>query len=128
MKKFLKVEIYNLTVVFFAEPTKVEFETVYHDNVTRITDKEYKQMYYDMFENEKCGGFTYMLDCGDIVCCIKYPDSKGYIAHEILHTTNKILGSRGVVADFENDEAQTYLDGYLTDKFYEALKEDGQKP
>ena len=48
MKNFLRVEIYNITVVFFAEPTKVEFETVYHDNVTRITDKEYKQMYYDM--------------------------------------------------------------------------------
>lgn len=118
MIKYLKIEIYNITVVMLKEPTNVEFETLYHDNVTRITDEEYRQMHTDIFSNERCGGFTYMLGCGDIVTCIKFPQ-KGYVAHELLHTTNKILGSRGIVADFENDEAQAYLLAYLTEKYYE---------
>jgi hypothetical protein len=119
MVKFLTVEIYNITVVFFSNPTKAEFETMYHDNVTRITDKEYKQMYYDIFENEKCGGFTFLLECGDIICFVKFPEKRGYIAHEILHTTNRILGTRGIIADYDNDEAQAYLLAYLTERYYE---------
>ena len=123
MVKYLKVEIYDITVVFMLNPTRVEFEMMYHDNATRILDEEYKQMQKDVFENDKCGGFTFPLECGDIVCCVKEPYKEGYVAHEILHTTNRILLRRGVVADFDNDEPQTYLDGWLTDKYYEYLSE-----
>ena len=45
MKKFVKVEIYNVTVVFLIEATKLEFEMFYHDNVERISDEEYKRMF-----------------------------------------------------------------------------------
>lgn len=123
MIKYLEVEIYEITVVFLIKPTKAEFERMYHDNVTKIKDDEYRKMYDDIFKNEKCGGFTYLFECGDIVCCIKYPYLEDYVAHEILHTTNKILGTRGVVADFDNDEPQTYLDGHLTKKYYKYLEE-----
>lgn len=123
MVKYQKVEIYDCTVVFLINPTKVEFEIMYHDNVSRVTDAEYREMYKDIFDNDKCGGFTRQLECGDVVCCVKEPYNEGYIAHEILHTTNRILLSRGIVADFENDEPQTYLDGWLTTKYYECLSE-----
>jgi hypothetical protein len=53
MVKYQKVEIYGTTVVFLVEPTKVEFELMYHDNVEKITDDEYKQMYKDTFKNDK---------------------------------------------------------------------------
>lgn len=123
MVKYLKVEIYDITVVFLINPTKVEFELFYHDNVNRITDDEYKQMYKDVFDNKRCVGFTTYLECGDMVLCVKEPYKEGYVAHEILHTTNRILGLRGIIADFDNDEAQTYLDGWITDKYYEYLSE-----
>ena len=122
MIKCQTIEIYNCTVAFLFNPDRTEFELWYHDNVSHITDDEYKQMYKDLFANDHCGGFTQSLDCGDVVCCIKELDSKDYIAHEILHTTNKILLSRGVAADFDNDEPQTYLCGWLTKKFYEYLE------
>ena len=34
MLKYQKVEIYGTTVVFLVEPTKVEFELMYHDKIT----------------------------------------------------------------------------------------------
>lgn len=123
MVKHLKVEIYDITVVFLINPTKVEFETFYHDNVTRINDEEYKQMYKDVFNNDTCAGFTFVLGCGSIVFYVKEPYSEHDVAHEILHTTNDILGSRGITADFDNDEAQAYLCGYLTKKYYEYIYE-----
>lgn len=123
MVKYQRVDIYGMTVLFLANPTKVEFELMYHDNVEKITDDEYKLMYKDTFNNNGCGGFTTLLECGDIVCCIKEVGNEGYVAHEILHTTNRILGSRGVILDADNDEPQTYLCGWLTKVFYDALKE-----
>ena len=61
MVKYLKVEIYNITVVFLINPTKVEFELFYHDHVSLITDDEYKLMHKDIYNNNSCGGFT--LEC-----------------------------------------------------------------
>ena len=121
MKKFVKVEIYNVTVVFLIVATKLEFEMFYHDNVERISDDEYKRMFKDTFYNDKCGGYTTSLDCGDFVCCIKDASKKDFVAHEILHTANRILLSRGVTPDFDNDEPQAYLVGYLTRVFYETI-------
>jgi hypothetical protein len=40
-------------------------------------------------------------------------DDHACLAHECLHTANNVLQDRGVHADWENDEAQAYLCGYL---------------
>ena len=46
----------------------------------------------------------------------------GCIAHECLHATNTILSHVGIKADYDNDEAQAYLMGYLTDQITEFIK------
>ena len=124
MVKYQKIDIYGLTVVFLVEPTKVEFELMYHDNVTRITDDEYKQMYKDVFDNERCGGFTVPLDNGDFVCCIKDALNHTYISHEIGHTALRILLNRGLEINLQSDEAFTYLQGFLVGQYYSWIVEE----
>lgn len=112
MVKYQKVEIYCTTVVFLVEPTKVEFELMYHDNVERITDEEYKQMYKDTFQNNKCGGYTFTLDNGDFVVCIKDALNHSFVSHEIAHAALRILINRGLEINLTSDEAYTYLHGW----------------
>lgn len=44
-------------------------------------------------------------------------------AHESLHITNFILRDKGVVADWDNDECQTYLLGFVLDKVLEFARD-----
>lgn len=47
----------------------------------------------------------------------------GTIAHEAIHATNMLLDSRGVLADFNNDEAQAYLLEWVVDEIYRFISE-----
>ena len=54
-----------------------------------------------------------------------YPYNKldnGTIAHECVHIAHMILNPRGVLACFENDEAEAYLLGVITNHVYKFLK------
>ena len=124
MVKYQKVEIYCTTVVFLVEPTKVEFELMYHDNVERITDEEYKQMYKDTFHNNECYGYTVTLDNGDFVVCIKDALNHSFVSHEIAHAALRILINRGLEINLTSDEAYTYLHGWLTGLYYKWLVEE----
>ena len=124
MVKYQKVEIYGITVVFLVEPTKVEFELMYHDNVERITDEEYKQMYQDTFQNKECCGYTVTLDNGDFVVCIKDAFNHSFVSHEIAHAALRILINRGLEINLTSDEAYTYLHGWLTGLYYKWLVEE----
>ena len=124
MVKYQKVEIYETTVVFLVEPTKVEFELMYHDNVTRITDYEYKKMYQDTFHNNECYGYTVTLDNGDFVVCIKDALNHSFVSHEIAHAALRILINRGLEINLTSDEAYTYLHGWLTGLYYKWLVEE----
>ena len=106
------------------EPTKVEFELMYHDNVERITDDEYKQMYQDTFQNNKCCGYTFTLDNGDFVVCIKDALNHSFVSHEIAHAALLILINRGLEINLTSDEAYTYLHGWLTGLYYKWLVEE----
>ena len=111
-------------MVFLVEPTKVEFELMYHDNVERITDEEYKQMYQDTFQNNKCCGYTVTLDNGDFVVCIKDALNHSFVSHEIAHAALRILINRGLEINLTSDEAYTYLHGWLTGLYYKWLVEE----
>lgn len=124
MLKYQKVEIYETTVVFLVEPTKVEFELMYHDNVTRITDDEYKKMYQDTFHNNECYGYTVTLYNGDFVVCIKDALNHSFVSHEIAHAALRILINRGLEINLTSDEAYTYLHGWLTGLYYKWLVEE----
>lgn len=45
----------------------------------------------------------------------------GVIAHEVTHMVDMILGDRGVIADFVNDEAAAYLSEWITDQAYRFI-------
>lgn len=124
MVKYQKVEIYGTTVVFLVEPTKVEFELMYHDNVTRITDDEYKKMYQDTFHNNECYGYTVTLDNGNFVVCIKDALNHSFVSHEIAHAALRILINRGLEINLTSDEAYTYLHGWLIGLYYKWLVEE----
>ena len=124
MVKYQKVEIYCTTVVFLVEPTKVEFELMYHDNVERITDEEYKQMYQDTFQNKECRGYTVTLDNCDFVVCIKDALNHSFVSHEIAHAALRILINRGLEINLTSDEAYTYLHGWLTGFYYKWIVEE----
>ena len=124
MVKYQKVEIYGTTVVVLIEPTKVEFELMYHDNVTRITDDEYKKMYQDTFHNNECYGYTVTLDNGDFMVCIKDALNHSFVSHEIAHAALRILINRGLEINLTSDEAYTYLHGWLTGLYYKWLVEE----
>ena len=124
MLKYQKVEIYCTTVVFLVEPTKVEFELMYHDNVEMITDDEYKKMYQDTFQNNECCGYTFTLDNGDFVVCIKDALNHSFVSHEIAHAALRILINRGLEINLTSDEAYTYLHGWLTGLYYKWLVEE----
>lgn len=45
----------------------------------------------------------------------------GTVAHESFHASNMLLENRGVIPSFENDEAQAYLLGWITERVYQVL-------
>lgn len=47
--------------------------------------------------------------------------SYGLVSHEMDHVTNHILRGAMVETDYRNDEAHTYLLGYLVDQFFNRL-------
>jgi len=51
----------------------------------------------------------------------------GTIAHETVHIANMVAGSRGVIADFENDEPIAYLVEWLTDQVHYFINKKGFK-
>ncbi len=56
--------------------------------------------------------------------CIVF-DSKrlkvGTVAHEVTHVVHWLFKDLGTIADFNNDEAEAYLNGFLFEKTFEFL-------
>lgn len=72
-----------------------------------------------------CDGKTFRLNMDDnVVLCIwtARKGDIGVIAHEALHACNITLSMRGVVADFDNDEAQAYLMTEILEGYYNRGK------
>lgn len=45
------------------------------------------------------------------------------VDHEVVHITNQILNNSGVDSDYNNDEAQAYLLGYISGRVWKFLLE-----
>lgn len=44
------------------------------------------------------------------------------IAHESIHIKNAVLRHAGIKHDFDNDEAEAYLTGWIAEQIYKAWK------
>ena len=51
------------------------------------------------------------------------PVTMGTITHEVNHAANRVLYSRGVVADYENDEADSYLKGWMVEQVQRFMQD-----
>jgi hypothetical protein len=49
----------------------------------------------------------------------------GTIMHEVNHAGNRILDSREIIPDWENDEAECYLKGFLADEVQHFMQKCG---
>jgi hypothetical protein len=47
----------------------------------------------------------------------------GVLVHEINHAANKLLGCRDIDADYNNDEAESYLKTWMGDEVQKFMKE-----
>lgn len=122
MINVVDVDMYHVSVTFLIESDIHEFNMLYYDNASKITDEEYRYMLEDIKNPERCNGFTIALDSGAIMVFIRHAYLEEDVAHEIFHAANRILYKRGFELD-EGGEAWAYLIGYLTRKYYESIEE-----
>lgn len=113
----IKVDIYCRDVAFLVEVTPEEFDRFYYDNVTRITDEEYKQIKADILNEKGVGGATWALDSGLMLVYLRNGSSDVMVPHEIFHVCNKILCLAGVTHD-DGAEPWAYLIGWMTNEYY----------
>jgi hypothetical protein len=105
MKKIsFKIPIYNGKVLL-----------VYTNDFLKVGRKFGVQFEVDI---NSCKGLAYKVKDNKYLILIKKyrADDLDTLVHECLHITNYILKDKGVIVDIENDEAQTYLLGYIMGK------------
>lgn len=112
----INVDIYGRSVAFLVEVTPEEFDRFYYDNVTKITDEEYKDIREDILNGKDVGGATWTLDSGLYLVYLRDGRSDKYVSHEILHVCNCILYDAGVTYTREA-EPWAYLVGWMTDEY-----------
>jgi hypothetical protein len=117
MVERISVPIYGRDVAFLAEITLEEFDRFYYDNVTKITDAEYKAIREDILNKKGVGGVTWHLDSELMLVYLRDGKSDITVPHEIFHVCNKILCSAGVNFDADG-EPWAYLIGWLTNEYY----------
>lgn len=113
----INVDIYGRSVAFLVEVTPEEFDRFYYDNVTKITDEEYKDIREDILNEKDVGGATWTLDSSLYLVYLRDGRSDKYVSHEILHVCNCILYDAGVTYTREA-EPWAYLVGWMTDEYY----------
>ena len=116
--KVVNIPIYfgNFLIIFSDDLKRVE-------KTVRANPGEIEYLYAFTFHNFSFKGKESFAVCfnfwtGDEITI-------GTIIHEISHAGNRILNARGVERDWENDEPESYLKGFLGDKVEEFMKECG---
>lgn len=107
-------EIYMVNIYFYQGISREE---------TSASLKKYLNLNFDSKRFGDANGKALEFESGDYVVWTKKTGKKALftLAHECLHVTNMILGSKGVRPCFENDEAQAYLLGWIMKKCMEAI-------
>jgi hypothetical protein len=119
-KKVVKVPIYygNFVIIFSNDIERVS-ETVNckKDDIGELYAFTFHRFIYGNLESwAVCFNFW-----------TRVPISMGVITHEITHVGNRILVAREVTPDWENDEAEAYLKGWLADQVHEFIVKCGLK-
>lgn len=118
----INIDIYLNRVIFAVGIDEKEFDRLYYDNVTKITDDEYKIIRRDIADKNSCNGLTTPLDNGNVFVFIRRGQERKdlTVAHEIFHATHNVLKRAGVVLDADG-EAYAYLLAWLMNEYYNRL-------
>lgn len=92
--------------------------TVILDKDLKYVEKEYKTIPLDNY-----GAVTLNHQDHFRHFVVAFTDKKhlSNIVHEIVHLKNHIFKTIGAQSDFDNDEYEAYLSGYLFDLIYDFL-------
>lgn len=86
--------------------------------------KKWNGLHYPIDEGSQA--YTHRCDVsgiGHIIVAFAKPHiTPGLIAHECGHAAGYVLNHVGVKADWENDEAFTYLLSWMVNRVYETIK------
>lgn len=119
----LDVPIFGDNILFLVETTKEEWGN-FVDNPTnkdKLTDDEIQNVIDDIANVVGVGGTTTILDKGGHLVYIRDANRLFYSMHEIYHVADRILKSRGIVHD-EDDEIYAYMVGWLSEEYDNMIK------
>jgi len=98
---------------------------IYQGKLTVILDKDlkYVEKKYKTIPLDNFGAVTLRNEAKyrHYVVAFTDKDHLSNIAHEIVHLKNYIFKTIGAQLDFDNDEAEAYLTGYLFDVIYDFM-------
>jgi hypothetical protein len=114
-KKVVKIPIYNgnFIIIFSNDPNKIS-------RVINTNPSSLGQIYAMTFHN-----FIYQ-KYESFCVCFNFWDlndiTMGTIVHEVTHAGNRVLANREVIPDWENDEPECYLKGWMADEVYAFMQ------
>lgn len=101
---------------------------IYHTSVKFVVVKSMKNKVIPKEYQQGFGAITTWGLCDKelfqvTIYCSKKDITFGLVVHELQHATNCILNHIGITPSYENDEAQAYLIGYISNKVFDFIKE-----
>jgi len=116
-KKVVKIPMYSgYFIIVFSNDVRAVEKTV------NLQNNHLDYLYAHTFHNFIYGGyesFCITLNFWSNTSTI----SLGSITHELTHCVNRVLQARGVVLDWENDEASAYLSSWMGDEVQKFMKQ-----
>jgi hypothetical protein len=105
-KKAVKIPIYGgyFLMIFSNDGERIARATNCKEALTYVYAHSFHNFVYKDYES-----FAVALNFWNLKSRVDI----GTIVHEVNHVGNRILQSRGVERDWENDEAESYLKGWL---------------
>ena len=112
-KKVVKIPMFygNFIIIFSNEEEKVKKITNYRGSMEEFAFTFHNFLYKGQESIAVCFNFW-----------TSEPVTLGTIMHEVNHAGNRLLLSRNVEPDFENDEAESYVKGWLADQIQDFMK------
>lgn len=101
---------------------------IYNCTLTVILDKDlsYVERTYKTRSLEDFGAISLDFGHRDYVVSFTDKDHLSNITHEVTHIKNFLFRDIGAQIDFEKDEPEAYLSGYLFDLIYNFLHDKKQ--
>jgi len=114
-KKVVNIPIYGgkFIIIFSNNPSKVAMTV--NCNVDNV-----QNLWAHSFHNFLTKGYESFAVCYNFWSL--NPVTTGVLLHEINHAGNRLLLSREVEPDFENDEPECYLKGWMADEVEKFMK------